>query len=104
MASDDHVAAALDAFAKEITRNSRADLGGGGLLTPQESEFRQQRLQKLAADAQAMATSPRSATYKAFEQTLQRAQELGAKIEGDTIIAVASAFMQRPHVKGRPAP
>jgi hypothetical protein len=104
MASDDHVATAQDAFAKEIARNSRTDLGGGGLLTPDESEFRRHRLQKLAIDVQAMAASPRSATYKVFEQILQQAQGLGAKIEGETIIAMASAFMQRPHVRAAGGP
>ena len=45
-----------------------------------------------------MAANPRAATYQAFEGILKQAQELGAQVERETIIQVASAFMQRPHV------
>src|SRR6478672_1189426 len=99
MASDDHVAAALNDFAKEVIGNARADLdGGGGLLSRQQAEARRRRLHQLSTAAEAMATSPRTATYQAFERILKQAQELGAQVEGETIIRVASAFMQRPHV------
>jgi hypothetical protein len=35
---------------------------------------------------------------RAFERRLREVQELGVQIESETIIRVASAFMQRPHV------
>jgi hypothetical protein len=98
MASDNHVSAALSDFAKEVMRNSRANLGGGGLLSPQEDDVRRRRLQDLAANAQTMAASPRTATYRAFDRILKEAQKLGAQLGSETIIRVASAFMQRPHV------
>ena len=98
MASDDHVAAALNVFAKEVTRNSRADLGEGGLLSRDEADFRRRGLQGLAAQAQALATSPRTATYQGFDRILKQVKELGAQLESETIIRVASAFMQRPLV------
>jgi hypothetical protein len=98
MASDDHVASALNVFAKEVTRKSRADLGEGGLLSRDEADFRRRGLQGLAAQAQALATSPRTATYQAFDRILKQVEELGAQLESETIIRVASAFMQRPLV------
>ena len=98
MASDDHVAAALNVFAKEVTRNSRADLGGGDGLSREEADFRRRRLQDLATEAEALATSPRTATYQGFDRILKQVKELGAQLESETIIRVASAFMQRPLV------
>jgi hypothetical protein len=99
MASDDHVAAALNDFAKEVIGNSRADLdGGGGLLSREQAEARRHRLHQLATATEAMAASPRTATYQAFERILEQAQELGAQVERETIIRVASAFMLRPYV------
>jgi hypothetical protein len=99
MASDDHVAAALHAFAKEVMRSSRADPVGDAVLSDQEADVRRRRLHQLATDAEDMAARPQLATYQAFEQILKEAQELGAQVEPETIIPVASAFMQRPHVR-----
>jgi hypothetical protein len=48
--------------------------------------------------AEAMATNPRAATYRAFERSLREVQEFGVQIESETIIRIASAFMRRPHV------
>jgi hypothetical protein len=102
MASDDHVAAALNVFAKEVTRNSRADLGGGDGLSREEAAFRRRRLQDLATEAEALAASPRTATYQGFDQILKQVKELGAQLESETIIRVASAFMQRPNFSPTP--
>jgi hypothetical protein len=98
MASDEHVTAALRDFAKEVSRNSRADLGGGGILSRQEDDLRRRRLQDLAADVEAMAASPQTATYLGFVEILKQVQQLHGQPESETIIRVASAFMQRPHV------
>jgi hypothetical protein len=97
MASDDHVADALNVFAKEVIRNSHAELGSG-VLSREQDDLRRRRLQDLAKETQTLAASPRTATYLAFERILKQVQELGAQIERETIIKVASAFMQRPYV------
>jgi hypothetical protein len=95
MASDDHVAAALTVFAKEIMRSSLTHLGNDEVFSGHD---RQRRLLELARKIEEMAANPRAATYQAFEGILKQAQELGAQVERETIIQVASAFMQRPHV------
>ena len=97
MASDEHVAAALADFAKEIRRGSRAELGVGRTLSAQQEIIRRRRLEELATEAEVMATDPRIATYRVFERSLKEVQALGVRIESETIIRVASAFMQRPH-------
>ncbi|MGC1576481.1 MAG: hypothetical protein WA813_10240 [Beijerinckiaceae bacterium] len=98
MASDEHVTAALADFAKEVMRGSREYVGTGRILSLDQGAIRRRRLQELATEAEAMATNPRAATYRAFERSLREVQELGVQIESETIIRVASAFMQRPHV------
>jgi hypothetical protein len=98
MASFENLAAALREFAKEVSRNSRGDLGGGGILSCQEDDLRRRRLQGLAAEAEAMAADPRTATYLGFDEILKQVQQLHGQPESETIIRVASAFVQRPHV------
>ncbi|MBV8963987.1 MAG: hypothetical protein JOY67_06120 [Hyphomicrobiales bacterium] len=97
MSSDGHVATALNAFAKNIRRNSRVE-NRPPLLSPHQGEVRQQRLEELAAQAEGLASNPRKATYQRFESILKQVEELGASTEREIIIAVASAFMQRPYV------
>ena len=104
MASHEHLAAALRDFAKEVSRNSRSDLWGGGVLSRQEDDLRRTRLQGLAADAEAMAANPQTATYRGFDEILNQVQQLHGQPEGETIILVASAFVQRPHVSAAFAP
>jgi hypothetical protein len=96
MSSDGHVAAALYAFAKDIRR--KADPGRATPSSQRNGEFRQQNLEQLAAQAEGLAANPRKATYQGFERILKQAEELGAPAERDVVIAVASAFMQRPYV------
>jgi hypothetical protein len=96
MSSDGHVAAALYAFAKDIRRKAEP---GRGVQLPQAKEgFRQENLEQLATQAEGLAANPRKATYQRFERILKQAEELGAPAERDIVIAVASAFMQRPYV------
>lgn len=95
MSSDGHVAAALYAFAKDIRR--KADPGRAP-RSHSNGEGRQQKLEQLAAEAEGLAANPRRATYQGFERILKRAEELDASAERDVVIAVASAFMQRPYV------
>jgi hypothetical protein len=99
MASDNHVAAALTAFATDVRQDSRFE--PGTILTPAEASVRRRRLEELAADADALAASPRTATYQGFERILKQVRELGASPSGEIIIGVASAFMQRPHFSVR---
>lgn len=96
MSSDGHVAAALYAFAKEIRR--KAEPGRGAPNSHSNGEGRQQNLEQLAARAEGLAANPRKATYQGFERILKQAEELGAPPEREIVIAVASAFMQRPYV------
>ena len=97
MSSDGHVAAALHAFAKDIRRKAEP---GRAMLLSQElnGEVRQQNLEQLAAQAEGLAANPRKATYQGFERILKQVEELGAPAEREIVIAVASAFMQRPYV------
>lgn len=99
MSSDGHVAAALYAFAKDIRR--KADPGRTKPPSQHNGEFRQQNLEQLAAQAEGLAANPRKATYQSFEHILKQAEDLGAPAERDIVIAVASAFMQRPYVSER---
>ncbi|MBV9568178.1 MAG: hypothetical protein JO172_08580 [Hyphomicrobiales bacterium] len=97
MSSDGHVATALNAFAKNIRRNSRAE-ARPPVLSQQQGEVRQQRLEELAARAEGLASNPGKATYQGFESILKEVEELGAPTEREIVIAVASAFMQRPYI------
>lgn len=97
MASDEHVATALRAFAKALMQSSHANLTGDALLSKDQEAVRRKRLQDLSARVQAMAASPRNATYQEFDSIRREAQELGADVASDILIGVASAFMQRPY-------
>jgi hypothetical protein len=99
MASDNHVATALTAFANEVRRNSRFEPGETTLLTPEQADIRLRRLEELATEAEALAANPRAATYQGFERILNQVRELGAAPSGEIVIGVASAFMQRPHFR-----
>jgi hypothetical protein len=98
MASDVHVANALIAFAKEVRRNSRTEPGPTTLPSPEQGDTRRQRLNQLATEAEGLASSPREATYQSFERILRQVEELCGAPGGEVIIAVASAFMQRPYI------
>jgi DNA polymerase II small subunit/DNA polymerase delta subunit B len=45
-----------------------------------------------------MAASPQTATYQGFDEIFKQVQQLDGQPDSETIIRVASAFMQRPHV------
>jgi hypothetical protein len=98
MASDDQVAAALNVFAKDVRRISRNDPGPTVRLSPAQEGVRRQRLEQLAVEVETLATDPRSATYQSFERILKQVEELGASPTRETIISVASAFLQRTYV------
>jgi hypothetical protein len=67
------------------------------LLSPEQSQVRRQRLEQLATEAEQLASNPRKATYQSFERILKQVEELDATPEREVVIAVASAFMQRPY-------
>jgi hypothetical protein len=96
MASDEHVAAALGEFAQELARSSRKEVRAS---TPKQSRAGEQRLKALSEMARAMARDPRTATYLAFDAILNEAQRLGAEVDHEITIRVASAFVQRPHFR-----
>jgi hypothetical protein len=98
MASDVHVATALTAFAKDVRRTSRSDSGLTARLSPEQAAIRRERLDQLAAEAERLASNPREATYQGFERIWKQVEGLGAPPGREIIIAVASAFMQRPYV------
>jgi hypothetical protein len=104
MASDFHVANALIDFANDIRRNSQSENGPATLLAPEQADTRRQRLGQLAADAEGLASKPRDATYQGFERILKQVEELGAPPDREIIIAVASAFMQRPYISRAKVP
>jgi uncharacterized protein YigA (DUF484 family) len=96
MASNDHVAAALEAFAKDLKRSCPSEFDGTTVFSAQ-MDIGRQHIKQLAAEVEALVSNPRTATYQGFEHILKQAQQLGAQIDGETIIGVASAFLQRPH-------
>ncbi|MFI5012614.1 MAG: hypothetical protein ACHQAY_09720 [Hyphomicrobiales bacterium] len=73
-------------------------LDATALLTPAQADIRRRRLEELANEIDTLAANPRAATYQRFELILQQVQELGVSTAREIIIAVASAFMQRPHI------
>jgi hypothetical protein len=100
MASDEHVATALRAFAKALLQGLRNGAANGGPPSQQERE-RGKQLKVLSERVEAMANNPPTATYLGFEGVWKEAQQLGVEVTSDITIAVASAFMQRPHVSSR---
>jgi hypothetical protein len=56
-------------------------------------------LKGLSERVQAMANNPQAATYLGFQDIWNEAQQLGVEVPRQITMAVASAFMQRPHVK-----
>ena len=103
MASDEHVATALRELAKALLEGSRnsASAAHGDSLPEEPDGDRRKRLKSLSEQVQAMANNPRAATYLGFEGAWKQARELGAEVPSEITIAVASAFMQRPHVRSR---
>jgi hypothetical protein len=65
MASDEHAATALGDFAKALAQTSHVNPTIGALSEDQDAE-RRKRLRGLSARVQAMAASPRTATYQEF--------------------------------------
>jgi hypothetical protein len=99
MASDEHVATALRAFADVLMRCSRNGSGkDDGTLSEEQRVERGKQLKGLSERVQAMANNPQAATYLGFEGVWKEAQELGVEVTSDITVAVASAFLQRPHV------
>jgi hypothetical protein len=94
---DENIATALFTFAKFVRQT--AEVSFQCFLSTQEAEVRRRYLLQIADDAEVLAKYPSSATYQAFARLLNKAQELGAGIARETIIAVASAFIHRPYVR-----
>jgi hypothetical protein len=101
MASDEQVATALRAFADALMQSSRNSGTSGGPLSEEQKVKRRNRLKSLSERVQAMANNPPTATYLGFEDIWKEAQQLGVEVTSEITIAVASAFMQRPHVSAR---
>jgi hypothetical protein len=97
MTFDDTIASALTSFAKVVRRTAEAPFIG--FLSAREAQDRRERLHELATDAEALAEHYQAATYRAFERLLAKARGLGANIPNETIIAVGSAFINRPYVR-----
>jgi hypothetical protein len=97
MASDEHVATALRAFAKALLQGSRVS----GALSEEQEAVRRKHLEGLSKSAQVLAVNPRAATYLGFERIWKEARELGVEVPSEITMAVASAFMQRPHIRAR---
>jgi hypothetical protein len=100
MASDEHVATALRAFAKALLQGLRNSTANGGPLSEQGRE-RGEQLKGLSDRVRAMANNPQAATYLGFEGIWNEAQQLGVEVPREITMAVASAFIQRPHVSSR---
>jgi hypothetical protein len=73
----------------------------GGTLSEEQKVERRKRLKGLSDRMQAMAANPSAATYVGFEGVWKEAQELGVEVPSEITMAVASAFVQRPHVSSR---
>jgi hypothetical protein len=96
MASNDDVAAALSEFAQRLARHSQRRTRPS---TPGQIDAREQRLWALSEMARTMACSSHMATYQAFDTILKEAQRLGAELDPEITIRVATAFVQRPQVR-----
>jgi hypothetical protein len=97
MTFDDDIASALTSFAMAVRQAAEAHFLG--FLSASEAKVRRRLLQDVAKDAEALAQEPRTATYQAFERLLTKAQGLGASIASEPIIAVGSAFINRPYAR-----
>jgi hypothetical protein len=97
MASDEHVATALRAIAKALLQGLRNSTANGYPLSEQE-RARGKQLKGLSERVETVANNPQAATYLGFEGIWREAQQLGVEVTSDITIAVASAFVQRPHV------
>jgi len=94
---DDKIAAALLTFAERLRQSAQVTFIG--FLSAQEAKMRRRELLQIANEVEILAKHPPTATYQAFEQLLNKAQGLGAKISRETIILVGSAFIHRPYVR-----
>jgi hypothetical protein len=102
MASDGHVATALQAFAKALLQASRIRTPNGDPSFEEQEGERRKRLNSLSAQVQVLANNPRAATYLGFERVWKEARELDVEVPSEITMAVASAFMQRlPYVSSR---
>jgi hypothetical protein len=93
-----NVATALKAFADALMQGWRNSGASGGPISDEQKVERRKRLKDLSDRVQAMAANPQAATYLGFEGIWKEAQELGVEVPSDVTMAVASAFLQRPHV------
>jgi hypothetical protein len=78
----------------QLSRNRTAS--GEPSFEEQEGE-RRKRLNSLSEQVHVMANNPRTATYLGFERVWKQARDLGVEVPSEITMAVASAFMQRPH-------
>ena len=97
MASDEDVATALKDFARALLQSSSEGAPANPLSEERQGERRKQ-LKGLSERVEAMASDPSTATYLGFAAVWTEAQELGIEVPREITMAVASAFMQRPHV------
>jgi hypothetical protein len=88
----------LRAFAEALMQGWRNTGASGGPISDEQKVERRKRLKGLSDRVQAMAANPQAATYLGFEGIWKEAQELGVEVLSEITMAIASAFMQRPHV------
>jgi hypothetical protein len=98
MASDEHVATALKEFARALLQSSRDGAANADPLSQKRQGERLKQLKGLSERVEVMANNPQAATYLSFEGIWKQAQQLGVEVPREITMAVASAFMQRPHV------
>ena len=101
MASDEHVAAALKEFATALLQGLRDGAANGDPLSQKRQGERLKQLKGLSERVQAMANNPQAATYLGFQDIWNEAQQLGVEVPTEITMAVASAFVQRPHLSSR---
>jgi hypothetical protein len=101
MASDEHVATALKEFATALLQGLRDGAANGDPLSQKRQGERLKQLKGLSERVQAMANNPQAATYLGFEGIWKEAQQLGVEVPTEITMAVASAFVQRPHLSSR---
>ena len=92
------MATALRAFAKALLQGSRINAVTDGPLSEEQKARRREQLEGLSKRTQVIAVDPSADTYLGFEGIWKEAQELGVEVPSEITMAIASAFMQRPHV------
>ncbi|SDR59111.1 hypothetical protein SAMN05444161_7019 [Rhizobiales bacterium GAS191] len=99
MASDNHVAAALTAYATEVGAVPASSPIWPGISLLRKQIFGAPAWRNLAAEIEALAANPRAATYQGFERIQYQVWELGASPAEEIAIGVATAFLQRPYIR-----